>query len=335
MIIRSKAPFRISFGGGGTDVPPYCWEHGGAVVSTTIDKYAYASLRTGGKKIKINSIDFNVEENFDLGKLEYDGGKLDLVKVVINQFDIIEGFDLITHGDMPPGSGMGTSSSLAVALIGCLKEFVGRRMSNDEIANLAYHAEREELGQKGGYQDQYAAAFGGLNYIEFFKGRTTVTPLNLPSDLLNEFQYRLLLFYTGRTRLSSDIHGDMRKRYEEEKEESRKMRGGLKKVATSMKHALRKGDLEEFGKLLHKGWLYKKKLSDKIADPRINKLYEVARKEGAMGGKILGAGGGGHLLLFCKHERKFDVQGKLTKYNIKFVPFKFEPKGLQTWNVEK
>lgn len=335
MIIRSKAPFRISFGGGGTDVPPYCWEHGGEVVSTTIDKYAHSTLKSGNKKIKVNSIDFNLEKSFNIEHLEYDGGKLDLVKAVINQFDVENGFDLIIHSDMPAGSGMGTSSSVAVSLIGCLKEFMEKKMSPDEIASLAYHAEREDLGEKGGYQDQYAAAFGGLNHIKFFERETTVTPLDISPDLVNELQYRLLLFYTGKTRLSSEIHEDMAKKYEKKHESSVERMEALKKVAKKMKQALSKGNLTEFGELLHEGWLLKKGLSDKIANPQIDKLYEIARGEGALGGKILGAGGGGHLLLFCRDESKFDVIRKLNKYKVELVPFRFESNGLQTWRVKE
>jgi D-glycero-alpha-D-manno-heptose-7-phosphate kinase len=335
LLIRAKAPFRISFGGGGTDVPPYCWEHGGAVVSTTIDRYAYATLRPIKlRKINVRSIDYKLEKTFELGKLGYDG-QLDLVKAVINEFNVKKGFDLLTHSEMPPGSGMGTSSSMAVALIGCLKEFTDRRMSKREIAELAYHVEREELKEKGGYQDQYAAAFGGFNYIKFFKNRVNVTPLHLSQELLNELRYRLLLFYTGETRLSSKIHEDMAKRYKEGKRDYFEGMNNLKRIAREMRQSLLRGNLERFGELLHEGWMEKRRLSGKITSPEIDKLYEIARGRGAIGGKILGAGGGGHLLVFCEPERKFEVADELIKYGVRTVSFGFESRGLQTWEVKE
>jgi D-glycero-alpha-D-manno-heptose-7-phosphate kinase len=316
-------------------VPPYCWKYGGAVVSTTIDKYAHAVLRpTRAKQISVHSIDFNLKKSFGLGKLKYDG-QLDLVKAVINEFKIRKGFDLTTNADMPAGSGMGTSSSMAVALIGCLKEFTGRQMSRRAIAELAYHVEREELGEKGGYQDQYAAAYGGFNYMEFRKKKVMVTPLRLPPDALSELQQRLLLFFTGATRLSSEIHEDMARRYKMEKSDYLTSMHNLKKIAGDMKRSLLKEDMQKFGELLHEGWIEKRRLSGKITSPEIENLYRVARQRGAIGGKILGAGGGGHLLLFCKPERKFEVANVLSKYGAKIVPFGFESQGLQTWGVKK
>ena len=333
MIIRSKAPYRISFGGGGTDVPPYCWDHGGAVVSTTINKYAYATLMANGdKRANVHSVDFDLNKSFALEQLEYNGC-LDLVKAAINEFKVREGIDLSIHGDMPPGSGMGTSSSMATALLGCLKELVGKRMSKEEIAKLACHIEREELCEKGGYQDQYAAVFGGLNYIEFYKHEVRVNPIKLSSELLNELEYHLLLFFTGKTRLSSDVHKDMENRYKEKAKDYLDGLDNLKLVAQDMKRALLNGDLKGFGELLHEGWIQKQKLSSKVATTETDKLYKVARKNGAVGGKILGAGSGGHLLLFCEPDRRFEVIHELNKCGVTMVPFEFESKGLQTWRA--
>ncbi len=315
-------------------MPPYCQEYGGAVVSTTIDKYAYATLKpTGAKRINVHSIDFNMKKSFELGRLAYDG-QLDLIKAVINEFNVKEGFGLTTSADMPAGSGMGTSSSMAVALISCLKEFTGKRMDRREIAELAYHVEREELKEKGGYQDQYAAAFGGLNYMEFSKSGVVVTPIPLRPEVLNELQLGLLLFFTGETRLSSEIHEDMARRCKKEKSDYLTAMRNLKKVADEMKLALLKEDLQRFGELLHEGWVEKRRLSGKITTPQIEALYEAARQRGALGGKILGAGGGGHLLVFCEPRRRSEVASELVKYGAREVPFRFEPKGLQTWRVE-
>lgn len=334
LIIRSKAPFRISFGGGGTDVPPYCWEHGGAVVNTTINKYTFVTLKTNNTNmVNVYSVNLNLSERFKPGECEYNGN-LDLVKAVINKYEVRGGFDIVIHADMPPASGMGTSSSLAVALIGCLNEFVGKQMSKMEIAELAYHVEREELKEKGGYQDQCSTALGGLNYMEFSKHGVKITPLNLSSEILNELEYRLLLFFTGTTRFSSKIHEDMAKRYEEKKEEYLEALQGLRRIADDMRRCLVEGNLSEFGLLLHEGWLLKRKLSNRVSNTEIDKLYDLARMKGAVGGKILGAGGGGHLLLFCKPDKRFDVINSMSKYGVKLVPFNFETKGLQTWVVK-
>lgn len=334
MIIRSKSPFRISFGGGGTDVPPYCWEHGGAVISTTIDKYTYVTIAPNkNRAISIHSLDYRFKKSFEIGEeLEYDG-KLDIVKAIINEFSVDKGCNLLIHSDMPPGSGMGVSSSVTVALIGAFTEFLGIYMDEYEIAELAYHIEREELGMEGGYQDQYASAFGGLNYIEF-KDSVIVNPLRLRAEILNECQYRLLLCYTGDTRLSSEIQVDLVKRYKERRRDSIEGMRNLKRIADEMKYSLLKGDFKGFGELLHQGWMEKKRLSNKITNPEIDKLYEIARENGAIGGKILGAGGGGHLLLFCEYDKRFKVADKIKEYGVKIIDFGFETKGLQIWRVK-
>lgn len=331
--IRSKAPFRISFGGGGTDVPPYCWERGGAVVSTTINKYAHVSLEPiNQKSVSIRAIDLKIERSYELKRLEY-GDELDLVKAVINEFEPSKGLDITIKADMPPGSGMGTSSSMVVSVIGCLAEFVGKSMDKSAVAELAYHIEREELGQRGGYQDQYAAAFGGFNYMEFSRGGVRVTPLSLRPGVLRALRDRLLLFFVGKTRMSSEIHMDMAKRYALRKKTQRESLDRLKEIAEEMRERLLRGDLTRFGELLHEGWVEKRVLSEMITTPEIETLYEKARKKGAAGGKILGAGGGGHLLLFCEPERRFDVLNELVKYGVREVPFRFEHRGLQVWKT--
>jgi D-glycero-alpha-D-manno-heptose-7-phosphate kinase len=334
MIIRSKSPFRISFGGGGTDVPPYCWEHGGAVISTTIDKYAYVTITPNkNRAINIHSLDYRLKKSFEIGEeLEYDG-KLDIVKATINKFKVDKGCDLLIHSDMPPGSGLGVSSAVTVALIGAFKDFFGIYMNAYEIAELAYHIEREELGMEGGYQDQYASTFGGLNYIEF-KNEVIVNPLRLRPEILNELQYRLLLCYTGDTRLSSEIQVDLVRGYTERRRDSVEGLLNLKRIADEMKYSLLKGDFKKFGELLHQGWIEKKRLSNKITNPEIDKLYEIARLNGVIGGKILGAGGGGHLLFFCEFDKKFKVADKIKENGVKIIDFKFDTNGLQIWRVK-
>jgi D-glycero-alpha-D-manno-heptose-7-phosphate kinase len=334
MIIRSKAPFRISFGGGGTDVPPYCWEHDGAVLSTTIDKYAYVTITPNTTRtINIHSLDYRVKDSFEIGERLNYNGNIDIVKAIINEFRVDKGCDLLIHSDMPPGSGMGVSSAVTVALIGAFKDFSEIYKDTYEIAELAYHIEREELGMEGGYQDQYASAFGGLNYIEF-KEDIIVNPLRLRSEILNELQYRLLLCYTGDTRLSSGIQVDLVKRYKEKRRDSIEGMDNLKRIADEMKYTLLKGNLNGFGELLDQGWREKKRLSDKITNPRIDKLYEIAREGGAIGGKLLGAGSGGHLLLVCEYDKKLSVADKIKDHDVKIVDFGFDTKGLQIWRTK-
>ncbi|MEM2460712.1 MAG: hypothetical protein QXV20_05570 [Candidatus Hadarchaeales archaeon] len=342
--ILSRAPFRISFGGGGTDVPPYCWEHGGAVVSMTVSLYARTVLRVlKERKMVLRSLDLGLEWSSGLGKAEYDG-QLDLLKAAVNEFSPRKGFELTTHSDLPPSSGMGTSSSLTVSLIGCLAEFTGRKLGTEEIAEMAYHLEREELGQEGGYQDQYAAAFGGLNFMEFGRKGVRVEPLSLRPETMELFLEHLCLFSTGEIFLPEELRGlAARRRREKRKGIHREMvermeereylshLHSLKRMAVEMRECLLRGELERFGELLHLGWEEKKKLSGRITNPEVEALYELAREKGAMGGKLLGAGAVGYLLLFCPPEKKHGVIEALSKLGAKPVPFRFEPKGVKVW----
>ncbi|HEC32213.1 MAG TPA: GHMP kinase [Deltaproteobacteria bacterium] len=338
MLIRAKAPLRISFAGGGTDVPPYPEKEGGCVLNATINKYAYGTLRPRKDgQIKIESLDFGISVNYDVDEeLIYDG-KLDLVKAAIKKLEGQDstGFDLFLHSDAPPGTGLGSSSTVIVVLVGLLKEFKNMPLTDYEIANLAYIIERKELGIKGGLQDQYTATFGGFNFIEFLKDRVIVNPLKISQDVINELEHNLLLCYTGRTRLSARIIEDQVSRYERREEETLQALRNLKEIAVEMKNALLRKKLNEFGELLHYAWENKKRMSDKISNPEIEKMYEEARKTGALGGKISGAGGGGYMLLYCKFEKKHKVAERLKEMGGTIVDFAFDPYGLQTWRVDE
>lgn len=337
MLIRAKAPLRISFAGGGTDVPPYPEKEGGCVLNATINKYAYGTLRPRkDKQIGIESLDFGISVNYDVDEdLVYDG-KLDLVKAAIKKLGGQDstGFDLFLHSDAPPGTGLGSSSTVMVALVGLLKEFKSMPLTDYEIANLAYIIERKELGIKGGLQDQYAATFGGFNFIEFLKDRVIVNPLKISQDVINELEHNLLLCYTGKTRLSARIIDDQVRRYENGEEETLQAMRKLKEIAIKMKNALLRRRLDEFGELLHTAWENKKRMSDKITNPEIEKMYEEARKAGAVGGKITGAGGGGYMLLYCRFEKKHKVAERLKRMGASITEFAFDPYGLQTWRVD-
>ena len=331
-VVRAKAPLRISFGGGGTDVPPYCDEKGGAVLSATIDKYAYCSiLKADDKKVTVHSLDYDMVIKYDPAEHAGYDGSLDLVKATIKSMDIKGGFNLFMHSDAPPGSGLGTSSTITVAMVGAFSHWVRKPMTDYDIANLAYHIERVEVGIKGGKQDQYAAAFGGFNFIEFLGDRTIVNPLRIKQETVNELQYRLLLCYTGKTRLSAGIIDDQMARYTRGKKEVVQAFDETKALAFEMKNALLVGDVDKFGLLLDQAWQCKKKLSSRISDPSIDELYAIAIKQGALGGKLLGAGGGGYILLLCQFDRWHIVAQKLEEAGGKVAKFAFEFNGLQTW----
>ena len=336
MTIRSRAPLRISFGGGGTDVPPYPEEHGGAVLSTTIGKYAFCTLiERLDDSINVRSLDYDIVARYNIdGELRYDG-KLDLVKAAIQTMKVRSGFDLFLHSDAPPGSGLGTSSALVVAIVGAFRQWLKLPLTAYDIAELAYHIERDEAGIKGGRQDQYAATFGGFNFIEFLGKTTIVNPLRIDWNTINELEYRLMLCYTGGTRLSAGILDDQVARYAERNEDVLKAFEETKQLAFDMKNALLLGKLNEFGTLMHQAWTCKKRLSSKITDSRIDELYELARKNGAIGGKLLGAGGGGYLLFLCEFDKWHIVAEKLERAEGKIVGFTFDLRGMQSWEVSQ
>ena len=336
MIIRSKAPFRVSFGGGGTDMAPYCMDHGGHVINTAIDRHVYITLEPRSeKKIKVFSINQNEEFEFNIGDNDY-STKFELIKGIINVLDVNEGFDITIYSEMPSGSGMGGSSSLSVALIGALDRYYKLGLSKHDIAQKAFDVERIELKQKGGYQDQYAAAYGGFNFMEF-SDKVKVTPVKTSFDILNELHFRLILCYVGGTHFSSEIQDEVLKGYTFKKKSFMESMQDLKDIATRMRDIMESNDinqLNEFGELLHHGWLAKKSLSDKISNRNIEKFYLTSRKFGVLGGKLLGAGGGGHLLLYSEPNKKSVVIQELERIGGQIVNFHFFPKGLEVWEVK-
>ncbi len=334
MLIRSRAPLRISFAGGGTDVEPYPRERGGAVLSATMDKYAYATLRPRQDgQLCVKSLDYDVVARYNVnGRLPYDG-ELDLVKAVVRTMGGGSGLDLFLHSDAPPGSGLGSSSTMVVALIGAFDRWLDRSLEEYEIARLAYQIERVELGVPGGWQDQFAAVFGGFNFIEFLGDEIVVNPLRIKRSILHELHYRLLLCYTGRTRLSGRILDRQIAGYVEKRRDVVAALDAIKAITIQAKNALLQGRLDDFGRLLYEGWEQKKRLASGITDTSIDALYEVGVKAGAIGGKLLGAGGGGYLLFLCPFERKHLIAQALEEAGGQVVPFNFDLRGLQVWRV--
>jgi D-glycero-alpha-D-manno-heptose-7-phosphate kinase len=334
--IRAKAPLRLSFAGGGTDVSPFREREGGCVLSATISRYSWGTLSArDDEQIHIESADLGALFYFDTrSNLVYDG-KMDLAKAAIRTLSGQDsgGFDLFLKTDAPPGSGLGSSSSLVVNMIGLMREFKSLPFTEYETADLAYQIERKQLGIPGGMQDQYAAVFGGFNFIEFHADHVIVNPLRISRDAANELEHNLLLCYTGKPRGTDGIIQDQIGRYEEHEAAAMEGLHKQKSLAVEMKNLLLQSRLDDFGALLDTAWQYKKKMSPKISNAHIDAMYDEARRHGALGGKITGAGGGGYLLLYCEYEKKHKVAEALLQAGGKPTEFAFEFHGLQTWRV--
>jgi D-glycero-alpha-D-manno-heptose-7-phosphate kinase len=334
---RAKAPLRIGFAGGGTDVPPYVDTYGGVVFNGAIKRYAHVSWKPNGSgEIQVISLDYDYEVAYSLDdNLVYDGN-LDLVKGVINYFkDRLNGGRLIFWCDAPPGSGLGSSSTIVVALLGALHEQLGMTIEPYKIAELAIQIERNEIGITGGRQDQYAAAFGGVNLIEFQLQKTIVNPLRLPQRIINELEYALLIGYTGRSRYSGKIIESQQKNVRKADQSATEAMHRQKQHAVGMKEALLVGDIPSFGLILREAWKEKKKFSTRISNLHIDQLMKRVLDAGAWGGKISGAGGGGFVFFVVPFEKRRSVAATMRKHNVQLIDFQLEMVGLQTWRVHE
>ena len=333
MIVRSKAPLRLSFAGGGTDVSPFKDREGGCVLSTTISKYAFGTLHTNNRKqIIIHSLDYDMTTRYSVRSKVNPNSKLSLVKAAIQRLHEHEmGGEIFIHSDAPPGSGLGSSSTMVVALIGLFIELLRKPLTNYEIAEIAYQIERVDLKMAGGMQDQYASVFGGFNFIEFYKDNVIVNPLRINSTILNELQYNLLLCQIGRARFSETIIKKQVENYEKNKTKAINAMREQKDIAINMKKYLLTGKLGDFANLMDYAWITKKKMAEGISNKRIDRMYEEAKKGGAIGGKVLGAGGGGYLVFYCSSGKKHIVAQRLEKVGGRVVDLSFDFNGLQTW----
>lgn len=333
MIVRSRSPLRLSFAGGGTDIPPYCRERGGAVVSATINKYSYATMETRqDKEIHIESVDFLKSLHFrNVSEISYDN-ELDVLKAVIRHLNTSgRGANIWMRSDAPPRSGLGASAAAFAAMIGLFNHMrVEGSMTNYEIAELAYRLEREELKIGGGYQDQYATVFGGINFIEFGNGWVRVNPMKLRKDHLLELEKHIVLVYTRDRPVSSDIIEEEKKQWREKKDVLDAL-DRTKELTQEVRYALMKGDFLRFGELLHEAWEAKKRHSPLVSNRYINDIYDLAIKNGALGGKISGAGAGGFMFFYCEPNKEHKVIAALQTAGIVPVSFTFDFEGLQTW----
>ncbi len=340
MIYRSKAPLRIGLAGGGTDVSPYCDIYGGAILNATISLYAYASIEPLSEAtIIIEARDRNEKADYPKTDILPIDGQLDLAKGVYNRIvkdygNVPSGFRLTTFVDAPAGSGLGTSSTLMVAILGAFAEWMQLPLGEYDIAHLAYQIERVELAMAGGKQDQYAATFGGVNFMEFYEGdHVIVNPLRIKPKYLFELGNNLLLYFTATSRLSSTIIEAQSQNVVDKNQGSIDAMHQLKEQARMMKEALLKGKIDDIGYILDYGFKYKKQMAKGISNPKMDELYETALRAGATGGKITGAGGGGFMMFYCPGSKSYAVKEALSKFEGNFRPYQFTEHGLFTWSI--
>jgi len=338
MLIRSKAPLRLGLAGGGTDVAPFSELFGGAILNATISMYAYATIRpTNDGKIVLHSTDKKELFTFDTAPLLPVDGNLDLHKGVYNRIVRDFGlaplsFELTTYVDAPPGSGLGTSSTLVVAILGAFAEWLNLPLGEYDLAHLAFEIERLDLKMAGGKQDQYAATFGGVNFMEFMKeDKVIVNPLRIRDKYLDELAHNLILYHTETSRLSSAIIDQQTKNVIAGNEKSLQAMHKLKEQALMMKEAILKGEIDKIGEILDFGWKFKKNLADGVSNPFIDRIYETAMANGATGGKISGAGGGGFIFFYCPGNSRSPVIESLKQFGGQSKRYEFTTKGLTTW----
>jgi D-glycero-alpha-D-manno-heptose-7-phosphate kinase len=339
--VRARAPLRLGLAGGGTDVSPYCDEHGGHVLNATIDLYAYASIvpRTDGRLvIRATDIeqDVDVAADADLGQ----DGMLGLHRGVYNR--IVRDFrggkplplTLTTYSDAPAGSGLGSSSTLVVAMVKAFVELLNLPLGEYEIAHLAYEIERIDLGLKGGKQDQYAAAFGGFNFMEFYADdRVLVNPLRVKNWILSELESSLLLYYTGVSRESAAIIAEQSENLRAGRGRTLEAMHALKREATTMKESVLRGDFDAFVASMNASWRSKRDAAAAIANRRIDEVYDAARAAGARAGKVSGAGGGGFMMFFVDPDRRMQVARRLADFDGRIVNCHFTKAGTQGWRL--
>lgn len=341
MIYRSKAPLRIGLAGGGTDVSPYSDMFGGAILNATISLFAHATIELTPENNVIEIIAADRNENFQyaVSPILPINGDLDLVKGVYNR--IVkdyqlkpQSFRITTYVDAPAGSGLGTSSTLVVAIIGAFVEWLKLPLGEYDIAHYAYEIERNDLNLAGGKQDQYAATFGGFNFMEFYANdKVIVNPLRVKSKVIHELENNLLLFYTDTSRESARIIEKQSQNVKENNEKSIEAMHSLKEQAQMMKEALLIGEIHKIGQILDYGFEQKKMMANGISNDLIDEIYSTAIANGATGGKISGAGGGGFMIFYCPGTTRYNVVNALAQFGGQINKYQFVNEGLTTWSI--
>jgi D-glycero-alpha-D-manno-heptose-7-phosphate kinase len=341
MLYRSKAPLRIGLAGGGTDVSPYSDEFGGAILNATLSLHAQATIElTNDDTLSFHSIDKKELQSFPLAAQMPINGQLDLLKGVYNRIQkdhpfTTTGFRLSTHVDAPAGSGLGTSSTLVVAIIGAFAEMLKLPLGDYDTAHYAYEIERKDLQLAGGRQDQYAATFGGFNFMEFYADdKVIVNPLRIKQERLNELENNLVLYFTSTTRESAAIITEQQRNVRENNTRSIDAMHQLKEQAKMMKEALLTGKLDRIGEILDYGFEQKRNMAHNISNDHIEQIYTAAKKAGATGGKISGAGGGGFMIFYCPGNTRYKVIETLNTFGGWVNPFQFTQHGLTSWTIQ-
>lgn len=340
MIIRSKAPLRLGLAGGGTDVSPFSDIYGGCILNATISLFAYCDIipRNDNRIVMITEDRGERFESESMKELPLDGN-LDILKAIYNRvvrdFDLPPlSFELHTFVDAPAGSGLGTSSTLVVAVLGAFVQWLRLPLAEYDIAALAYSIERIDLRLAGGKQDQYAATFGGFNFMEFYAdNKVIVNPLRIKESVMNELSRNLVLFYTSTSRSSADIIERQQKNVVANNTQSIEAMQQLKKQAVLMKEALLRNELDKIGDILNLGWEYKRQMAKGISTDLFEDVYKAALNAGARGGKISGAGGGGYIFFYCPDCVRYRVIEALSNFGGKVRRFEFTKQGLQTWQI--
>ncbi len=326
LVVRS--PMRVSLGGGGTDLPAYYQRHGGWVVSTTINKYVYIITTLNGQdSVEVSSSDYRAFFSHRPGQQLLWEGDLALPKAMLHQFGIERGVHIFVASEVPPGTGLGSSSAVAVGLAKALSTLTGANLSRAELAEVACHVEMEKLGFPIGKQDQYAAAFGGVNWIRFERQSVSVEPLRIAPEVRERLERHLMLFFTGSARNSASILEEQTRATEQDDSATVASLHAIKRAAEETRKCLEKGDLRTLAGLLHKSWEEKKRLAKGISNPRIDECYSLALKAGALGGKLTGAGGGGFLMLYCEPDRQAAVREVLEARGLKQMGIHFDQGG--------
>lgn len=331
-IIRARAPGRIDFGGGGTDVAPYCEEHHGIVVNAAINYYAYATLtpREDGE-IHLHALDLGTTEVIpSIASMGIDG-ELEMVKACIRRVGPERGFELATYSEIPISSGLSSSAAIAVLTCAICTEFAQGSFEQAAMADLAALAERDDLNHWTGKQDQYAAAVGGLNFLEFVGDEVPVEKPELGLHTLRQLEKNLLLVYTGAVHLAGDIHLDILADYKKQAGAVLPGMHGLKEVGRQMRIALRSGDLKTFAALMNENWKYHQMLHSSCATEELHKFVKVGLANGAMGAKVCGAGGGGCVVYYARDNAKPALARALTELGGRVVPFSFDAAGTIVW----
>ena len=341
VVVRSRAPLRLGIAGGGSDVSPYCDLHGGYVLNATIDMYAYCTIEPlEENRIIFIAADLEASYEADAAAFLPLDGCLDLHKAVYNR--IVSEFNdgqplpikMTTYSDAPVGSGLGSSSTVVVAMVAAYVEWLKLPLDDYEVARLAHQIERVDVGLSGGRQDTYAATFGGFNFIEFYaEERVVVNPLRIKHWMINELESSLLLYYTDVSRKSAVVIDEQIRNIEAEAAQAVAATHRIKEGAIAMKEAMLTGDTRRMAVLLGEGWAAKKQMAQGITSETIERAYEVALKEGAYSGKVSGAGGGGFIMFMVRPEKKMAVARSLQKLGGQVARFHFTPNGAQAWTV--